>query len=191
MSREMNGLSDFFTQAAVRKAGTSVTAPKLTKPLDELAKANQLNLLDEKDRAKLAEQLTNVQSKAPNLHISFAVEPPPKALEKILSWMRENLDPQILLQVGLQPNIGAGCVLRTANREIDMSMRQHLIDSQKHLVELIAVAAQKAALVLAAAPTAPAPAAPETAAAPVSIVPAPAPPTSNPVPPNPEGVANG
>lgn len=143
--RELNGLNDFFVQAGARQGGTATAPPRATVPLQELATANSLNLLDADDRDKLVGQLQEVQAKAPSLRISFAVEPPIKVLEKILGWMRDNLDPQILLQVGLQPNIGAGCVLRTANREIDMSMRQRMTDSRKYLTELIAVAADKEA----------------------------------------------
>lgn len=135
--RELNGLNDFFVAAAARQAGTALELPKATRALDELAKTNQFSLLKETDRSKLVGQLTAVRDQAPNLHISFAVDPPPKVVEKILTWLRDNLDPHILLQIGLQPNIGAGCVLRTANHEIDMSLRQQLISSKAYLIQLI------------------------------------------------------
>jgi F0F1-type ATP synthase delta subunit len=77
------------------------------------------------------------------LHISFAAEPSTQALEKILVWFRANIHPQALLQVGLQPTIAAGCVLRTPNKVFDMSLRNHLIEQQKYLMQLIDVAAKK------------------------------------------------
>lgn len=143
LRRELSSLNDFFAQAAARKAGTSMTPPRTTQLLDDLAKLNKKNLLQKEDRDDLDKQLEALMLKAPKLRISFAVEPPPRVVETILNWLRQNLDPRILLSVGLQPNIGAGCVLRTPNREFDMSMRQHLIDSRPYLAQLIEATAKK------------------------------------------------
>ncbi len=146
LRRELSGLDNFFIQAAARRAGTTITPPATTQQLDELAKVNKLNLLQKTDRQKLAKQLDEILTKAPKLKISFAVDPPPKVVETILNWLRANLDPRILLSVGLQPNIGAGCVLRTPNREFDMSMRQHMVESRPYLAQLIEDAARKTAV---------------------------------------------
>jgi len=141
--RELNGLDDFLAGASARQAGTPMTPPQTTEQLDDLAKANKLNLLDATDRAKLTKMLTDLLAKAPKLQISFAVEPPPRVVASILAWMRENLDPSVLLQIGLQPNVGAGCVLRTPNREFDLSIREHLLTSEKELTSLIEAAAKR------------------------------------------------
>lgn len=141
--RELSSLNDFFVQAAAREAGTSIKPPRTTQQLEDLAKLNKLNLLAGADRTKLSALLQELLTKAPKLQISFAVDPPPKVLETVLTWLRHNIDPRILLQVGLQPNIGAGCVLRTPNREFDLSMRQHLIGAKTYLAGLIEAAAKK------------------------------------------------
>jgi F0F1-type ATP synthase delta subunit len=112
-------------------------APRLSRLIEQIAKDNNFNLLEEKDRKQLAEELDKVIGQAPLLHISFAAEPSPKALEKILLWFRANIHPQALLQVGLQPTIAAGCVVRTSNKVFDMSMRSHLEQQQQFLVQLI------------------------------------------------------
>jgi F0F1-type ATP synthase delta subunit len=65
----------------------------------------------------------------------------PKALEKILLWLRQNVHPQVLLQVGLQPAIAAGCVLRTTNKIFDMSLKAHLSQQTDYLKQLISGAA--------------------------------------------------
>lgn len=141
MMRELNGLDDFFVDAETRKAGTTVKLPKLTRSLDQLARDNGINLLQEAERSKLMESLKTVSRQAPNLHISFAVEPSPKSLEKILIWMRRNIHPQTLLSVGLQPAIAAGCVLRTPNKVFDMSLRNALNRQTSYLSQLIKGAA--------------------------------------------------
>jgi F0F1-type ATP synthase delta subunit len=141
--RELKSLDDFFVATKTRPAGTSMQLPKLTRLLDQVARENKLNLLEESHRKALYQELDQIVARAPLLHISFAAEPSTQALEKILVWFRANIHPQALLQVGLQPTIAAGCVLRTPNKVFDMSLRNHLIEQQKYLMQLIDVAAKK------------------------------------------------
>lgn len=139
--RELNGLNDFFVGAAKRKPGASMQPSRSSRALEQLATDNGLNLFQDKDRAVLSVRLNEVLGKAPLMHISFAAEPSPRALESILAWLRQNIHPHALLQVGLQPTIAAGCVLRTANKVFDMSMRNHLKKQEPYLVQLIQGAA--------------------------------------------------
>ena len=140
--RELAALDDFFTAAAARPAGTPITPPKISRSLSQVANDNRYNLLDEAQRKKLEAQLTELKQQAPLIHISFAVDPPARALEGILVWLRTNINPHTLLQVGLQPNLAAGCVLRTPNHWIDMSLRSRLLQQEDYLIQLIAGAAR-------------------------------------------------
>src|SRR4051812_41072623 len=97
--RELKSLDDFFISTKARSAGTPMQLPKLTRLLDQLARDNKFNLLDEAHRKALYKELDQVKVKSPLIHISFAAEPSPKAIEKILVWFRTNIHPQILLQV--------------------------------------------------------------------------------------------
>ncbi|HVS78775.1 MAG TPA: F0F1 ATP synthase subunit delta [Candidatus Saccharimonadales bacterium] len=135
--RELENLDEFFTEAKIRNVGTSMQLPKLSRMMDQLASSNSVNLLDEQDRAKLLAALKKIYDQAPKMHISFAAEPSPKAFEKILVWLRENIDPHTLVQIGLQPAIAAGCVVRTPNKVFDMSLRSALTKQQPYLVQLI------------------------------------------------------
>src|SRR4051812_9020964 len=110
--RELNSLNDFFVNANARTAGTPIQPPRLSRMLDQLAQANNYNLLDQAHRADLTAKLNQLIKSAPQLHISFAAEPSPKALEQILLWLRQNIDAHTLVQVGLQPTIAVGCVIR-------------------------------------------------------------------------------
>lgn len=141
--RELNALMDFFVSIKARPAGSSVQPPRLSRPLDQLAQANRYNLLEEGQRQELYDRLNLILGKAPLIHISFATEASPKALEKILNWLRTNIHPQTLLQVGLQPTIAAGCVVRTPSRVFDLSLRPYLRDQEPQLVALIAGAARQ------------------------------------------------
>lgn len=135
--RELNGLNDFFAGAQNRSAGTAMQLPKISRLLDALAHENAVNLLKEGERASLQKRLNDVYEHAPSMHISFAVEPSAKALEKILVWLRQNVHPQALLQVGLQPAIAAGCMLRTTNKVFDMSLRSNLQKQSGYLTQLV------------------------------------------------------
>jgi F0F1-type ATP synthase delta subunit len=137
LMRELTGLNDFFVGAKTRAAGTAMQLPKLSRLMDQLSRENGINLLEDADRQKLMQQLETVYKLAPSFHISFAVEPSPKSMERITEWMRQNVHPQTLLSVGLQPAIAAGCVLRTTNKVFDMSLRSHLNNQTKYLAQLI------------------------------------------------------
>lgn len=137
MARELNGLDDFFAAAKVRGGGTAMQLPRLSRIMDQLARDNNVNLLDPAARAGLLAELKKIETEAPQLHISFAAEPSPKAFEKILVWLRENIHPHALVQIGLQPSIAAGCVLRTPNRIFDMSLRSELDKQAPYLARLI------------------------------------------------------
>ncbi|MBX4190657.1 hypothetical protein KW794_01070 [Candidatus Saccharibacteria bacterium] len=138
LNRELNSLDDFFAGAKNRPAGTaSSQVPKISRILQAIASDNKVNLVDENERAQLQKRLSEIYDHAPSIHISFAVEPSPKALEKILVWARQNVHPQTLLQVGLQPGIAAGCMLRTNNKVFDMSLRSNLQKQSGYLTQLV------------------------------------------------------
>lgn len=135
--RELNSLNDFFVEAKIRAGGTALQPPKLSRLLDQLAKDNSVNLLDIDARTKLLAALEAIYQQAPKLHISFAAEPSQRAFEKILVWIRQNIHPQALVQIGLQPAIAAGCMLRTPNKVFDMSLRSSLETQEPFLTQLI------------------------------------------------------
>lgn len=56
--------------------------------------------------------------------MSFSADPSPLFTQRLISWLRQNIHPDLLLQVGLQPTIGAGTVVRTTNKYFDLSLRE-------------------------------------------------------------------
>lgn len=135
--RELGSLEDFFIGANARAGGTPIQPPRVTRMLGTVAEENKFNLLDGPTRKILKDKLEAVHKQAPEVHISFASEPSPKALERLVAWFRSSIHPQLLLQVGLQPSIATGCVLRTPNKFFDMSLRAYLIKQEEYLVQLI------------------------------------------------------
>jgi hypothetical protein len=124
--REIQALDEFLSQAAVRTPGTPVKLPKTSKLLDEVININKLNALVAEDRQRLVSFLMTVKSRAPVLHMSFSADPSPLFVQRLITQLRKEIHPLVLLQVGLQPNIGAGCILRTTNKYFDLSLRQNL-----------------------------------------------------------------
>lgn len=122
--REIEALDEFFRQSAIREGGTPQTAPRYSRLLDEVVVANSLNLLQQSDRDSLIKSFKDLSLHAPVMHVSFSVDPPGPYVQKIVFWFRQNIRGDVLVRVGLQPNIGAGCVVRTANKSFDFSLRK-------------------------------------------------------------------
>jgi len=145
LQRDAEELDDYLRQAAIRKSGESMKLPKVPVMLDDISVANHLNLLQEVDRQLLIGFLKNVQLKSPVVHMSFAAEPSSEFTAKIVQWLRQNIHPLLLVQVGLQPSIAAGCVIRTTSKVFDFSLRQHLLRNRQLLVDAIAKIGQEPA----------------------------------------------
>lgn len=133
--RELHQLDDFIKQAKLRKPGSAAPhLPRTTKGLNDFATVNKLNLLTEKDRTLGIEFLDYLAAKAPVIHISFAVDPSAAFMAKITTWFRQNIDKFILVNVGLEPTIAAGCTVRTDNHFHDFSLRRHFDDQRPLLL---------------------------------------------------------
>lgn len=135
--RELENLDDFLHQANIRTPGSSMSLPKTTKSLEGLAEANGFSLLDTVHRKHMIGKMHNLKLKVKKVHISFAVEPPPRVVRKIVLWMRDNIHPQLVVEVGVQPNISVGCVVRTTNKVFDMSLRNRFSSSKAILAGLV------------------------------------------------------
>jgi hypothetical protein len=137
LQREAEALDEYMHQASLRKGGEATSMPKIPVMLDDIAAMNHLNLLHQSDRKRLSEFLDMLQTKAPVVHMSFATEPSTEFTSKIVTWMRQNIHPLLLVQVGLQPTIAAGCMLRTTNKVFDFSLRQHFVRNRQILVDAL------------------------------------------------------
>ena len=133
--REVEQIDSFLKQAAIREPGTSLKMPKTSRLLDEFASSNKLNLLQDEDRSRVLNFLIMVRAKAPLLHMSFSVDPAPAFVQKLITWLRAEIHPLVLLQIGLQPNIGAGCVVRGTSKYFDFSLREHFKKQRPLLIE--------------------------------------------------------
>jgi hypothetical protein len=134
---ELEMIENHMLQLKVREAGGHVTLPALSMRMEELIAHNKLNLLHPGDRNALKAFLLDVTEKAPRLHISFSTEPTPAFLTQLTAWLRREINPVVLFSVGLQPAIGAGCMIRTTNKYFDLSLRQTFVHQRPLLLAQI------------------------------------------------------
>lgn len=175
LARELELLDEYLRQASLRAGGSKQAAlPRPSRLLDAAARDNRLNLLDAADRKKLASYLQAVLKQAPTVHMSFASDPSAAFLEKVVGWLRSNIHPLMLIRLGLQPSIAAGCVLRTANRSFDFSLRHRFTEERDLLVYSLDSQAQSKPQQQAAQPPAQTQLSPAAAAAAPQPVQAPA-----------------
>lgn len=137
LAREVDQVDDFLKQAAIRTPGTPVKLPRTSRLFDEIVQANQLNMLHDADRQRLKDFLKEVQTHAPIMHISFSADPSPLFTQRLITWLRAEIHPLVLLQIGLQPNMGAGCVVRTTNKYFDLSLRDRFKQNGDVLASLL------------------------------------------------------
>lgn len=137
LQRELAEISETMLQLEVREPGSKVKMPKTSRLFDQVIEANDLNLLHEKDRDFIKQALENIHNKAVVLHMSFAADPSATFVEKLIAWLRKEIDPYVLITIGLQPNIGAGCVVRTTNKYFDLSIRQDFLSKRNLLLEAL------------------------------------------------------
>ncbi len=132
--RELEEVDENLLQLKLRKSGSSIKMPKTSRMMEQIQTENELNLLHETDRKRLSKFLSEVKANSPICHISFSEEPSQKFLEQLTVWFRKEIHPSLLLTIGLQPNIGAGCILRSTNKYFNFSLQQEFVKQRDLLV---------------------------------------------------------
>ena len=134
--REIEKLENVLQTAAVRSEGQAAPQlPKLSLLLDQFVEVNKFDLLQVTHRQFAVQFLKEVRTSAPRIHISFSADPSPQFIIKLTTWFRQKISPTVLIAVGLQPGIGAGCVLRTTNKFFDLSLSKSFADSRDLLMK--------------------------------------------------------
>lgn len=134
--RELSIFIDLVMESVMRM-DNPVKYPAISATLRALALENQIDLRDERQSKKLLTTLEEIKRQAPVLHISFPSDPAPEVLQKMTAWFRKEISQNIFIQVGLQPTIAAGIVLRTKDHQFDFSLRRHLHKNRAKLIEVL------------------------------------------------------
>lgn len=143
--RELDDLENQIMQEQMHSKNSKPTLPKVSHQLSSLAEANKVDLSQRPHRQTLQEALKTIKQKAPVVHISFSSEPPASFMEKITTWFRQKTNPYVLLTVGLQPSIAVGCVVRTPNKQFDLSLGKSLLQKSDLLISKFSLSEEESA----------------------------------------------
>ena len=135
--REVEKLDEQLRQAALRASGSKPDLPKLSDHLTQLVSLNAVDIGLPNHRQQLLNFLNAVKTRASVIHISFSTEPSTDFIKKLMTYLRREINPLLLLTVGLEPNIGAGCLVRTNNKFFDFSLSERLKADHGLLVQKI------------------------------------------------------
>lgn len=147
LKRELELLYEYLHQAALRQADAEqVKLPRTSRLLDELVSANKLDLLHRSDYERTMAELELIEQRAPKLHLSFSTDPSAAFMIRIVEWLRRNVHPLVLVQIGLQPTLAAGCMVRSTNKQFDLSLKQHFAAARPLLLEKLEQASAQPAV---------------------------------------------
>lgn len=144
LHRDLAALEETLQAVRLRTNSPVAKLPRLNRSLEEFAATNRLNFLLPDDRHHAAVFMNYVLKSAPVLHISFASEATRKFTTELVLWLRANFDSDMLVEIGLEPNIAAGSVVRTTNKMFDFSLMKHLESKRDMLMERLLSAAPPA-----------------------------------------------
>ncbi|MCA9324489.1 hypothetical protein KDA23_00250 [Candidatus Saccharibacteria bacterium] len=154
LRRELENLQDYLHQAALRHTpADQLRLPKTSRMLEEFAKLNNLNLMHRPDHETAMTGLNYLSKRAPQLHVGLSADPSSAFAANLVTWIRENIHPHALVQIGLQPNIAAGAMLRTTNKQFDLSLRASFVKHRDILIQQLEKHRQQPAQVAAPTPT--------------------------------------
>lgn len=131
--RELSDFDELIRQATLRGTRTP-NANHLSVPLRATAEVLNVSLDSAEVRRKFSDRLKYLHKAAPQIHLSFAVQPPMHVVDSLLTWFRSNGHPATLVQIGVDPSIVVGCRVRTTNKVFDFSFSK-LLDASNVVLQ--------------------------------------------------------
>lgn len=135
--REIEQVDYALETQAIRTPEQPLTIPAMSRALKETLTLNNIEVTNLNERKRMLDSLRDAKERAPNVQITFAIDPEPVITSQLVTWIRENLHPRALITVGLQPSIIGGCVVRTPDHIYDFSLRKRFKDEQPNLIEAV------------------------------------------------------
>lgn len=134
---ELERVDDELTTSAVRsKVGADGGAqPTMNQALTDFLQVNELHIGDTAERTQLLKQMNTMKNGLPIVHMTFASEADRESLGQLALWLRTEVHPQAVIDVGLQPGLVAGVYLRTANKVFDLSLKGALAGGREILTK--------------------------------------------------------
>ena len=134
--RELEQLDNELESQKARSHGEAqYHMPAISQVLNDMLTTNKVDIANDQTRMKFREQLRKLKDHAPVIHMTFAAEADPGAIQQIVAWIRQELHPQALISVGLQPSLIGGVYVRTPNHVHDFSLREHMKGKRDVIVQ--------------------------------------------------------
>jgi hypothetical protein len=137
LRRDIASMQETIQAIRIRTNAPVAKLPRLSRSLEEFASTNRLNFLMPEDRHQAEVFMDYVLKHAPVIHISFASEASRRFTTELILWLRANFDSEMLVEIGLEPNMAAGCVVRTSNKVFDFSLGKYLEQKREMMMDLI------------------------------------------------------
>ena len=140
--REAESIENNTVSANVRTKVTEATKRRspVSDQLADFLDINQIEVRTARQRSKLVSDLRKLKDNAPVVHLTFASAADIESIKKLVVWLRTQVHPQVIVHIGLQPDIIGGVYIRTTNRVHDLTIRAKLSESRgvikKQLEEL-------------------------------------------------------
>lgn len=124
-------------QALLTALRTKRADESQTSLLQSFWQANPKISPDENYRKMLVEQVEKIVEDSEKVTISLAQAPDSEFLTELVSWLRSNVKPYLVLDVQIDPMLIGGLVLRTREHIYDWSLRRQLNTTKPKLTELL------------------------------------------------------
>lgn len=85
----------------------------------------------------LIRELQQFQAKAPTLTITLAAPPAAGLKKSLVSWCRENIAADVLVQFEFNSTLLGGMVVRYGSRIFDWSFRRQILANRQHFPEVL------------------------------------------------------
>ena len=135
LGRAVEVLESNLQAQRVRSADAPVQLQAIGQAQNDFIEQNTLDVADADTLAALKAALRKIKDHAPVMDMTFANEVDPYLLQKLVLWLRTEIHPHALLDVGLQPSLVGGVYLRTPNKVHDFSVKALLKNKRDIIFE--------------------------------------------------------
>jgi hypothetical protein len=141
LTLEVRDYARWFSHAVVKMhvAGSQVPRPPVLSPattelLNELSATKTLN---QKGLDELIAQLEDCKASAPTMTITLAAPAPGDLKQGLVTWCRQNIAPNMLINFTFSGSILGGMVVRFGSHVFDWSFRRQILANRQKFPEIL------------------------------------------------------
>jgi hypothetical protein len=135
LEREVRDYAKWFAHEAIKKRANVKhvsESPTLTPGAKELVRN-----ADQAELDAIIETLKSYGQTAPSITITLAAPAPASLKATLISWCRENIAPNILVNFRFNAALLGGMVIHSGSRVFDWSFRRQLLENREHFPEVL------------------------------------------------------